>query len=263
MLYAGIDIGSLTAEAVIIDEEKIVDFERMSALPNPVESAGEVMRRIVGRNGIRFEDIVNTLSTGYGREKVQGEGMARDNVSEISCHACGAHSLAPEVRTVIDIGGQDAKAIRIDAEGRLVRFAMNDKCAAGTGQFLEVMSRVLGVTLDKLGPMSRQSRKPVEMTNRCSIYVETEVIHYLQRGVPGPDIAAGINRAMAARVRALVRRVGLEKQAMMTGGVAKNIAVRMELEKMLGLRVVKPEIDPQIIGAYGAAVLARRKAVTG
>jgi len=258
MLFAGIDIGSLTAEAVVIDNGRILASESMNVRPNPVDSAREVMGRLLKKHGLRWEDIGYAVSTGYGREQIQREGMARENVSEISCHGLGAHAVSPEVRTVIDIGGQDAKVIRIDGAGELVNFVMNDKCAAGTGQFLEVMSKALGVALDELGPLARGSRKPVEMSNRCSIYVETEVLHYLQRGVPKPEIAAGISRAMAERVLALVRRVGVESQVMMTGGVAKNVAVKAELERMLGVRMTRARIDPQIIGAYGAAVLAQR-----
>ncbi len=259
MLFAGIDIGSLTAEAVIVKDGEIVASETMNVLPNPVDSAREVMSRALEKGGIRQEDIRYTVSTGYGREKIQEVGMARENISEISCHGLGAFTLNPDVRTVIDIGGQDAKVIKVNSEGRLENFVMNDKCAAGTGHFLEVMSRTLGVSLDELGPMSRGSRKPVEMSNRCTIYVETEVIHYLQRGVSKVDVAAGINRAMAERVLALARRVKPEREIMITGGVAKNSAVREELQRMLGVRLIGSGIDPQLIGAFGAAMYAQRE----
>jgi len=258
MLFAGIDIGSLTAEAVVIQNGKLVASERINVKPNPADSAREVMGLLLQNSALKWEDIRYTVSTGYGREKIQKEGMAQENVSEISCHGFGAHVLSPEVRTVIDIGGQDAKVIRVNGTGELADFVMNDKCAAGTGHFLEIMSKALGVSLDEIGPMSRGSKKPIEMSNRCSIYVETEVIHFLQRGVSKVDLAAGINRAMAERVLALVRRIGAEKQVMLTGGVAKNVAVRAELEKMLKLRMVDPGIDPQLVGAYGAAVMAAR-----
>jgi predicted CoA-substrate-specific enzyme activase len=259
MLFAGIDIGSLTAEAVIVSNGRIVDAEIMSVLPHPVASATEVMGRVCARQGIERRDVAYTVSTGYGREKIQAEGLAQENISEISCHGLGAYSLNPRVRTIVDIGGQDAKVIKLTPAGELDNFVMNDKCAAGTGHFLEIMSRTLGVSLDELGPLSLASKKPVEMSNRCTIYVETEVIHYLQRGVSKIDVAAGINRAMAERVFALVRRVQPENEIMLTGGVAKNPAVRSELEKMLKVRMVETKIDPQIIGAYGAAVFAQRR----
>ena len=153
--------------------------------------------------------------------------------------------------------------IRIGKRGELVDFVMNDKCAAGTGHFLELMSRALDVSLEELGPLALGARNPAEMTSRCSIYVETEVIHYLQRGVSRADVAAGINLAMADRVSSLARRVGVEAQVMLTGGVAKNPAVRQALERKLGVRIQNGRIDPQLIGAYGAAMFAQRSAGDG
>jgi predicted CoA-substrate-specific enzyme activase len=260
MYYAGIDIGSLTAEAVIVQDHRVMAAEIMNVLPNPVDSAREVLGRAMRSMGIGREQIRFAVSTGYGREKLEAEGMADKNVSEISCHGFGAFSLDPGIRTIIDIGGQDAKVIKMDGEGRLADFVMNDKCAAGTGHFLEVMSKTLGVGLSEIGPLSLHSKKPVQMSNRCTIYVETEVIHSLQRGVSKVDVAAGINRAMAERVVALARRVKPEEKFMLTGGVAKNVAVRAELEKILGVHMVAPSLDPQLIGAYGAALFAQKEA---
>lgn len=258
MLFAGIDIGSLTAEAVVIDEKGFLAYEAMNVLPNPLDSAKEVVGRLLEKQKFNWEDIKYAVSTGYGREHIQQAGLAQKNVSEISCHGLGAFIVSRDVRTIIDIGGQDAKVIKVSGDGELVDFVMNDKCAAGTGQFLEVMSKALDVGLEELGPLAQGARNPVEMSSRCSIYVETEVLHYLQRGTAKKDIAGGIARAMAERVVALARRVGVEKQVMMTGGVAKNIAVRNELEKSLKVRMVNSKVDPQIIGAYGAATFAKR-----
>jgi len=259
MLHAGIDIGSLTAEAVIMDSRGIVGSEVISVRPNPVDSARTVLDKVLSRIGRRREQIGYIVSTGYGRENIQTEGLANENISEISCHGFGAHNHNSAVRTVIDIGGQDAKVIRVDAEGKLSNFVMNDKCAAGTGQFLEVMSRALGVRMEELGEISLQSKKPIELSSRCTIYVETEVIHFLQRGVHKNDVAAGISAAMAKRVVALVKRVGVEPEVMITGGVAKNTAVRRAIEKELQIRIIYPKIDPQIMGAYGAAAYAVQK----
>jgi (R)-2-hydroxyacyl-CoA dehydratese activating ATPase len=259
MLFAGIDIGSLTAEAVIIEDGEIRAAEILSVLPNPLDSARAVLQKALEKSGVDPKKIKYTVSTGYGREKLQSNGLAQENLSEISCHGLGAFTLNPEVRTIVDIGGQDAKVIKMSASGKMENFVMNDKCAAGTGHFLEVMSRALGVSLDELGLISERAKKPVQMSNRCTIYIETEVIHYLQRGVAREDVAAGINIAMAERALALVRRVKPEREVMITGGVAKNVAVRSELQKMLGLKFVTPRIDPQLIGAYGAAVFAREK----
>ena len=259
MLFGGIDVGSLTAQAVLVEDGSIYAYKSIPVRPNPLESAGAAFGNLLEEKGLKQEDIKYVISTGYGREKIQDAKVAQENVSEISCHGMGAFSLVKDVRTIIDIGGQDAKVIKVDERGELLDFVMNDKCAAGTGRFLEVMARTLGVTLDELGPISQGSRNPPEMSTRCSIYAETEVIHYLQRGVSREDLAASINRSMAERVMALVRRVGVEREVMMTGGVAKNIAVRTELEKSLNVRMVNARIDPQIIGAYGAAVLAQRE----
>ncbi len=267
MPFAGIDVGSLTAQAILIEDGRTPMLKSIGVRllsrsirvkPNPLDSARCVMGELLDEHNLSWGDITYCVSTGYGRDKIQEEGLAQANISEISCHGIGAHALAPQVRTIVDIGGQDAKVIRMDAAGEMVNFVMNDKCAAGTGRFLEVMSRTVGVGFEELGPLALRARGRIELSSRCSIFAETEVLHYLQKGVDKSDLAAGIARSMADRVMALVRRVGVEKEVMMTGGVAKNIAVRAELEKMLGVRMVSPSIDPQLIGAYGAAVVARR-----
>ncbi len=258
-MFAGIDIGSLTAEAVVVDAGKIVGKEIISVLPNPVDSARKVMGVLLEKSGLDWKDLRYTVSTGYGREEIQRQGLAQENLSEISCHGFGAHTLDPGVRTIIDIGGQDAKVIKMDKEGRLDNFVMNDKCAAGTGHFLEAMSRALGVGLADLGPLALKSKQPLEMSNRCTIYVETEVIHYLQRGASLENVAGGITMAMADRVVALARRVEPKDKVMITGGVAKNKAVKVALEHALDMKIIYPDLDPQLIGAYGAAGYAARK----
>jgi predicted CoA-substrate-specific enzyme activase len=266
MPFAGIDVGSLTAQAVLLDDGgaplKTMGTKPLAksirVKPNPLDSALSVMGELLEEQGLTWEDITYCVSTGYGRDKIQGEGLALENVSEISCHGVGAFSVAPQVRTIIDIGGQDAKVIRMDDKGSLINFVMNDKCAAGTGRFLEVMSRTLGISFEELGALALGASGKVELSSRCSIFAETEVLHYLQKGHDKTDLAGGICRSMAERVMALVRRVGVENEVMMTGGVAKNVAVRAELERMLNVRMITPNVDPQIMGAYGAAVLAQR-----
>ena len=258
MYYGGIDVGSLTAQAVLINGKGIHAYRSMGVKPNPVQSAKAVVDMLVQEESFPWKDIKFCVSTGYGREQVQAEGLSQDNMSEISCHGMGASFLVPEARTVVDIGGQDAKVIRIGPSGELIDFVMNDKCAAGTGRFLEVQARTLGLSLDELGTVSIGAEKVLELSSRCSIFCETEVLHYLQRGHSKADIAAGVNRAMAERVAALVRRVGMEKEVTMSGGVAKNVAVRAELERMLNVRLIKYSADSQIVGALGAALMARR-----
>jgi len=267
MSFAGIDVGSLTAQAVLIEDGRTpmlktigvrVLSKSIRVKPNPLDSARSVMGELLEENELSWNDITYCISTGYGRDRVQDEGLAQENVSEISCHGIGAVSVAPQVRTIIDIGGQDAKVIRMDDRGELVNFVMNDKCAAGTGRFLEVMSRTLGITFEELGAMAQRAPGSIELSSRCSIFAETEVLHFLQKGYDKPDLASGVCKSMADRVMALVRRVGVDKEVMMTGGVAKNVAVRAELERMLNVRMLTPNLDPQIMGAYGAAVLAQR-----
>ncbi len=259
MYFAGIDVGSLTAEGVIARELDIVGTAQIMALPNPVDSARQVLQKLFSQVQVARSDISFIVSTGYGREKIVESGLAHAHLSEISCHGYGAFCSSSKVRTIVDIGGQDAKAIRIDENGDLKHFVMNDKCAAGTGHFLELMSRTLQVALDELGPLALSARGTVDMSSRCSVFVETEVLYFLQRGVDKADIASGITRAMAERVAALARRVSPAREAALTGGVAKNIAVKRELEKRLRLRFIDLTIDPQLVGAFGAAMLAQRQ----
>jgi (R)-2-hydroxyacyl-CoA dehydratese activating ATPase len=260
MIVAGIDVGSLTAECVLLDGDTRIAACRRRVQPNPVDSATAVLGEALREAGLRRRSLRRTVATGYGRERLCEVGLADEHVSEISCHGLGVFALAPSVRTVVDIGGQDAKVIRVDHHGELAQFAMNDKCAAGTGHFLELMGRTLDVELDQLGPLAMCARKATEMSSRCSIFVETEVIHDLQRGISREEVAAGVCRALAERVAALARRVHPERELAMTGGVAKNLAVRRELEKRLGMRTIDLPLDPQLIGAFGAAQLARRHA---
>ncbi len=257
--FGGIDVGSLSAQAVILENGSIRAYTSMPVKNNPLDSATTVLFMALEMAGLEKGDLSFTVSTGYGREQIQKEGLSQANVSEISAHGKGAHWLLPAVHTVIDIGGQDAKVIRVDQAGELVDFVMNDKCAAGTGRFLEVMARTLGVTLEELGPLSFKAHNPIELSTRCSIYCETEVLHYMQRGVDSADIAASVNRTMAERVLALVRRVGVDKEVTMTGGVAKNVAVRKELERLVGARLVEYDVDSQIVGALGAALIAKEQ----
>jgi (R)-2-hydroxyacyl-CoA dehydratese activating ATPase len=259
MIVAGCDVGSLTAEAVLMEDGRILGSEIIRVRPKPELSAREVMDRVLARMGLDYADIACTVSTGYGRETIS---FANHNVSEISCHGLGAHWLVPSIRTVIDVGGQDCKAILVDEEGRLVDFVMNDKCAAGTGRSLELMSESLGVDVSELGPLGEGGRDPVQITNQCSIFAEMEISRYLCEERSFADIAAGINESMARRVKGLASRVGLRRDVGVTGGVSKNIGVVRNLEKLLGVRFVEFSEDPQIVGALGAALFAAERAGT-
>jgi predicted CoA-substrate-specific enzyme activase len=256
MIVAGCDVGSLTAEAVIIKDGKILASEIIRVRPKAEQSAVEVMDKALASLKMGYGDIRYIVSTGYGRETIP---FANHNISEISCHGKGAHFLVPSIRTVIDIGGQDCKAIRIDETGMLQDFVMNDKCAAGTGRSLELMSQYLGVDFSDLAALAEKADQAITITSQCSIFSELEIMHYLMEDKKTADIAAGICESMARRVKMLVGRVGIKQDIAITGGVCKNTVVVKYLEEMLGIRFVPFQEDPQIIGALGAAVFAAER----
>jgi predicted CoA-substrate-specific enzyme activase len=257
MIVAGCDVGSLTAEAVLLDDGAILGSEIMLVRPTAEQSARDVMDRLLGRLDLSYDDVAFAVATGYGRETIP---FADANLSEISCHAKGAHHLVPSIRTVIDVGGQDCKAIRVAEDGGVEDFVMNDKCAAGTGRSLELNSEALGVAVSELGPLSLQAAEAIVITSQCSIFTELEIMHLLMEGRSTADIAAGINQAMARRVKMLVGRVGIKKDVGITGGVSKNVGVVKCLEEMLQTDFVGFPEDPQIMGALGAALFAAEKA---
>jgi len=256
MIVAGCDVGSLTTKAVILNNKRILSQAIISSGFKPEESAREVMATALSFAGLSTDDIQYCVGTGYGRERIPFVSTA---LSEIACHAKGAHWLLPTARTVIDIGGQDCKAMKLDAQGNVVRFFTNDKCAAGTGRFLEVMANILGFDLDELGKVSLQAKDPLSLASTCTAWAQAEVIHHLNAKRTKSDIASAVNQAMAARVAILARSVGIEKDVCMTGGVAKNAGVVSALERLLDVKIRRLRIDPQLVGALGAAVHARQK----
>jgi len=258
MIFAGCDVGSLTAKALLMDEnENIIAYEIMNVLPNPVRSAEEIMERTLKKAGLSFDDITYCISTGYGREKIP---FANNNISEISCHGRGAHWVNPKIRTIIDIGGQDLKAIKVDSRGELVDFVMNDKCAAGTGRFLEGIAKTLNVSLSELGPLALKGKNPISITSQCTIFTQFDVMHLIVEGAEKEDIAAGVAKAMAQRMHKLVRKVGIKKEVAITGGVAKNQGVVKYLQEIIRSEIYQfKEIDPQVMGALGAALFAKEE----
>lgn len=257
MIFAGCDVGSLTAKATIMKDDSILSSSLIKVRPRPEQSAKEAMDIALSKAELSLEDINYCVSTGYGREMIP---FANSSISEISCHGRGAHWVIPNVRTVIDIGGQDCKAIRVDTDGNMLNFAMNDKCSAGTGRFLEIMAKTLGVNLDKLGPLALSSKAPVVITKTCSVFTEFEVMCMISEGKNQSDIAAGIARAMADRLNTIVKKVGVEEDVAVTGGVAKNVAVVNSLKKILGVEILEfKKVDPQIVGALGAALFAKER----
>ncbi|MBI5586589.1 MAG: hypothetical protein HY892_22495 [Deltaproteobacteria bacterium] len=257
MIFAGCDVGSLTGKALILQDNKIKSYEIMRVRPRPEQTAREVMAKALDKAGLTFDELTYCVSTGYGRERIP---FAQSSISEISCHGRGAHWVNPEIRTIIDIGGQDLKVIRVDQFGYMADFIMNDKCAAGTGRFLENMSKVLGLTLDELGPIAFEASRPVGITKTCTVLAQFDVLCLLTDGETKADISAGIARAMAERISKMARRVGLKREVAMTGGVAKNPAVARSLQEVLGVKLFEMnQVDPQAIGALGAALFARER----
>jgi len=257
MIVAGCDIGALTTKAVIMSDGEILGAELIRSRAKSVESADEVMSLLLGKLDLSSEDIDYCVGTGYGRYTVP---FADENVSEISCHGRGAGWLVPTIRTVIDVGGQDSKAIRVDKNGFVRDFRMNTKCAAGTGRSLELMAESLGVEVDRLGPLSLQASDPVVLQEPCCIMTEIEIRHLVFEGRDSADIAAGINDITARRILHLARNLGIRKDIGITGGIAKNVGVVRCLERALDMKFVEFPEDPQLIGAIGAAVFAADKA---
>ncbi len=253
-LYAGVDIGSATAKAVLVDQNGKMLAHVVSPSGGNLSLAAErVLAGVLEQAGACRADICTIIATGYGRESVADRDKS---VTEIACHAKGAHTLYPDARAVIDIGGQDSKAIALDASGAVRKFEMNDKCAAGTGRFLDVMARTLEVPLDAIGPRARAADVPANISSTCTVFAESEVISLLAQGQSVERILAGLCLAISQRVNSLASRVGMSPRVIMTGGVAKNSGVVYAVEKALGLRITVPD-EPQITGALGAAILAR------
>lgn len=252
--FAGVDIGSATAKAVLIDAENVIRARIVAPSGGNLSLASDkVLAAACEQAGASHGDIGAIVATGYGRESVADRSKT---VTEIACHAKGAHFLYDDARAVIDIGGQDSKAIALDNIGMVKKFEMNDKCAAGTGRFLEVMARTLEVPLADVGPRALLADRPASISSTCTVFAESEVISLLAKGETIERILAGLCLAIAQRVNSLASRAGMAPRVVMTGGVAKNSGVVKAIEKAIGLPMTVPD-EPQIMGALGAALLAR------
>lgn len=255
MITAGCDVGSLTSKAVLMKNNRIIGSHIIKSRVKPETSAREAMEGAFNQSGVSADQITCCVGTGYGRDKIPFINHA---ISEIACHGKGAKWLMPSVRTIIDIGGQDCKAMKIDDTGKVVKFITNDKCASGTGRFLEVMARVLGINIEDLGLLSKKAKKPILLASTCTVWAQADVIKYLNSGYAVEDIGAGINTAMANRIAILANTIKAEKDISMTGGVAKNEGVVATLSKTIGQKIkVARKADPQLAGAIGAAIFAK------
>jgi predicted CoA-substrate-specific enzyme activase len=251
--FAGVDIGSTMTKVVVVDG----DGGTCSRVIGPTGAehrrlANKVMEQALKESGVSFDEIEYVVATGYGRFNVP---FADREITELTCHARGVASLFPGVRTAIDIGGQDAKGLKISG-GKLVDFVMNDKCAAGTGRFLEVIADTLGIKFEDLGKMSLQSGRVVAISSTCTVFAQQEVVARLSEGVPIEDVLAGVSDAIAQRVVNMVRRLRVEPDVVFTGGVAMNAGVVKAVKERLGCEVFVPE-QPLLSGALGAALLGR------
>ncbi len=257
MIVAGCDVGSTTGKVVLMEDDRLLASAIVPTRPLCDQTATDAFEAALRDSGVKQEDIAVIVGTGYGRLNIP---FAQRNVTEISCHGLGAFWADPEIRTIIDIGGQDCKMIRIDENGGVVEFAMNDKGAAGTGRFLEETARGLGVGVGDLGPLSLKAQKEIKLSSYCSVFAETEVTNLLADGIAIEEIASGINHAIALRLAALVKRVGVQEKVVVSGGVSKNAGVVKGIEERLGVSLTSIKVDPQLLGAIGAALFARKTA---
>lgn len=253
MPAAGIDIGSLTAKAALMEDGRLVGGHMVSTGADSSKAGRMVMDELLELNGLRLGDLDYVVATGYGRLNVP---FAHKQVTEITCHARGAHWFFPDVRTLLDVGGQDCKAIHFDGQGRVMDFVLNDKCAAGTGRFLERMARLIGLDLEEIGPRSLEPVEgPLPIDSACAVFAENDVLEQLRAGRAVNDILAGIVDALAVRLESLIKRIGFVPEFSISGGVAKNAGIVKRLNDRLNTSA-RLAPDTQLVGAVGAALLA-------
>ena len=255
---AGVDVGSTQTKAVIVDESRTIVSRTLISTGANVTRAGETAFVQACRAiGLPRDAVGYVVGTGYGRYKVT---FGDAQITEITCHARGAQSLFPATRTVLDMGGQDTKAIKVGPDGSVIDFSMNDKCAAGTGRFLSAAADVTGVGLDELGPLALQATQPVRLTSVCTVFVESDIMSYLAQRKKVEDILGGVHKAIATRTMSLIRRVGVEDEVTFTGGVSRNIGMVKALEDVLG-RPLNVSEEGHYVGALGAALFALERAL--
>ena len=256
MFFAGCDLGAITAKVVILEEDSILVQEAMAYKTLPRQAAETVMRRSLAKAGLAPEQLDGCLACGFGRKLVP---YAKGDVPEIVSLSRGVRWIHPGVRTVIDAGGQKILAFNIEADGKVLDSATNEKCASGTGRFIEVMARALDLSLDRMSVLHFEAADPVAITSQCGVFAESELISHVNDGRERADIVAGLCRSVAKRIGSLVRSIRLEEEILLLGGVAKNAGILDCTEQELGVKFAAPGIDPQAVGALGAALLARER----
>jgi predicted CoA-substrate-specific enzyme activase len=258
--FGGCDVGSTYTKVVILDETgKIVSSDTSRSKINSEESAKAGLLNALSKAGLKnLNDLNYLIGTGYGRNKVP---QAHENISEISCHAMGVHMTNPSIRAIIDIGGQDVKGIAVDTDGTVKNFAMNDKCAAGTGRFFESMAKAFELELPEFCSLSLKAKNVIPITAQCTVFAESEVITLAGEGKPREEIAAGIQLAVAKRCFVMAKKAGATDNITLSGGCAKNEGLKKAIEHVLKLKVIDLSTDPQLMGALGAAGYARQKGI--
>ncbi len=256
MIFAGCDLGTTAAKMVIIDNGSIRAHETLAYKNLPRQAAVAVMDSVLSKTSLSADQISFCVATGFGKKAIP---FANGDAPEIVCLNRAVRFLKPEVRTVIDVGGQSIRAFNIGANGRVTDSTANEKCAAGTGKFIEVMAKALELPLDELGDLPLQAKAPVSITSQCGVFAESEVITYVNEGKERADIVAGISRSVAGKTASLVRRIGLEEPVALVGGVARNGGVVRYIEEELGLKMTPLGINPQVVAALGAALVAKEK----
>lgn len=255
----GIDIGSRQSKAVMVSGDFVHTAITASGV-NPAQTAARLVDKLLKSAQLERKSISQICGTGYGRIALQFDDIPAEVITEITCHAMGAHHLHAGVKTIIDIGGQDCKAIKVDTRnGRVTEFAMNDKCAAGSGRFLEKTAEMLGYHLSELGDRAMRSTKKLDMSSQCVVFAESEIVSLKAKNEAGEDIAAGVHFAIARRVCNLVNRIGLDPELIFSGGVSNNVGVKHALESLLGRPFVTPRLNTVFCGALGAAMIGQQK----
>jgi (R)-2-hydroxyacyl-CoA dehydratese activating ATPase len=255
-MYVGIDVGSATTKGVILDDAGLIrSYAVIDGESKPKESALQIIEQILNAAGVDRKDCKAIVGTGYGRYSL---GFADKTYTELSCDCAGARYINKGIRCIIDIGAQDSKVIKLDMDGGMIDFSLNDKCAAGTGRFLEAMARAMKIPLDEFADMSVQAKKPCLITNTCTVFAESEVVSLVASGMDKADISGGLSKAIANRIGVMAQNMQIGREILFAGGVAKNSGVKKALQEKLGFEFYPSTFNPQILGAIGAAVMAKR-----
>lgn len=254
MIVAGCDVGSVTIKAVIMNDGSVISYHIIETGFKPDLAAKDAVDEALSKAHLTFDDIEYCVSTGDGRKNAS---FADKDISQLPCLSKGTYFFIPSVRVVVDVGGNTTKAIRVSKVGKILGYRLNDKCAAGSGRFFDILAEALELRLEDLGSLSLQSKSPLEITSQCVVFAESEVVSLINDGNDMADIMAGVSQSVASRIASLVKSLSVEKDVVMTGGVAKNISVIRELEKYLGVSIKTVSTDPQIVGAVGAALFAQ------